>query len=290
MLSKWISAARPRTLPTSLAPVILASAYAWSDGTFDAAVTVICALFAVVAQIASNFGNDYFDYKNGSDRADRVGPRRAVASGDITPKAMLIATVVALSIAALLGCLLLPTGGWPLFVTGCMIVIFSVWYSAGPYPLSYHGLGEITVFIFFGLVPVTAVYWLQGGEWCNGEILAAGAAMGLLSVDILLVNNYRDVETDKNDGKMTSVVIFGRKAALAAYLLNGIIASVFFFYYSFFPAIVAAMIFLTFHIMAWRGIRRKEGTELNAYIGRTAMNQVHFTLLLLLVIYLNDKI
>lgn len=286
MLSTWISAARPRTLPTSLAPVILASFLAWKHGIFDITITLICALFAVAAQIASNFGNDYFDYKNGSDRSGRVGPRRAVASGDISPRSMLLATITTLGIAALSGCLLLPVGGWSLFTIGCIIIIFAIWYSAGPYPLSYHGFGEITVFIFFGLVPVTTVYWLQGGAWNETEIIAAGAAMGLLSVDILLVNNYRDMDTDKNDGKRTSVVIFGRKAASASYLLNGILASAMFFYYSLLPAATAAVIFLAIHINTWRGIRQKEGSALNAYIGRTAMNQVLFTLLLIAVIYI----
>lgn len=290
MLSTWISAARPRTLPTSLAPVILASAYAWSRNIFSGRITLLCALFAVAAQIASNFGNDYFDYRNGSDRPGRVGPRRAVASGDIPPKTMLAATVATLAVAVFLGCLLLPAGGWPLFVLGCVIVIFAIWYSAGPYPLSYHGLGEITVFIFFGLVPVTAVYWLQGGEWLDMEILAAGVAMGLLSVDILLVNNYRDVETDRNDGKRTSAVIFGRKAVALSYLSNGIVASSFFFWYSPLPAVAAAAVFLCSHIAAWRGIVKKEGAELNAYIGRTAMNQVLYTLLLIAVIYLDNNI
>lgn len=289
MISTWISAARPRTLPTSLAPVILASGYAWKHGIFNWSITIICALFAVTAQIAANFANDYFDYKNGSDRPDRVGPRRAVASGDIPPGAMLLATVITLGIAAFFGCLLLPTGGWPLLITGCIIVLFSVWYSAGPYPLSYHGLGEITVFIFFGIVPVTMVYWLQGGEWNNAEILAAGAATGLLSVDILLVNNYRDAETDEKDGKRTSVVIFGRKAASASYLSNGILASMFLLYYRTLPAATAALVFLSVHYITWRAIRKNEGQALNAYIGRTAMNQVLYTLLLLVVIYLENK-
>lgn len=289
MISTWISAARPRTLPTSLSPVILASAYAWSHGFFSASITIICALFAVAAQTASNFGNDYFDYRNGSDRPGRVGPRRAVASGDITPRAMLTATVVTLGIAVLLGCLLLPVGGWPLLATGCVIVIFSLWYSAGPYPLSYHGLGEITVFIFFGLVPVTTVYWLQSGQWYNPEILAAAVATGLLSVNILLVNNYRDVETDRNDGKRTSAVIFGTKAVAASYLVNGVAATAFLFCYPPVPAVVASVIFLSVHIGAWRGIICKKGAALNAYIGRTALNQLLYTLLLMALIYLDSK-
>ena len=112
MIKNWISAARPRTLPTSIAPVILATTYSWQDGKADWKVFTICMLFALAAQIASNFSNDYFDYKHGSDKPNRVGPRRAVASGDIKPKTMLRATIITLAIAAVLGCMLIPVGGW----------------------------------------------------------------------------------------------------------------------------------------------------------------------------------
>ena len=149
MIKKWIEAARPRTLPTSVSPVIAASAYAWYQNTFNGYAAAICLIFALLAQIASNFGNDYFDYKKGSDNSDRVGPRRAVASGDISPKSMLLATILTLALACVTGCLLIPIGGWKLLIAGIFIAIFAIAYSAGPYPLSYHGLGDIAVFIFF---------------------------------------------------------------------------------------------------------------------------------------------
>ena len=133
MIKKWIEAARPRTLPTSVSPVIAASAYAWYQNTFNGYAAAICLIFALLAQIASNFGNDYFDYKKGSDNSDRVGPRRAVASGDISPKSMLLATILTLALACVTGCLLIPIGGWKLLIAGIFIAIFAIAYSAGPY-------------------------------------------------------------------------------------------------------------------------------------------------------------
>ena len=280
MIKNWISAARPRTLPTSIAPVILATTYAWQGGKVDWMVFIICMLFALAAQIASNFANDYFDYKHGSDKPNRVGPRRAVASGDISPKTMLRATIITLAIAAVLGCMLIPIGGWQLVVLGVVIILFALAYSAGPYPLSYHGLGEVTVFIFFGIIPVTATYWLQT-QAIQADVIVGAAAMGLLSSNILLVNNYRDYHTDQEDGKNTSVVILGRKFAIVTYLINGILATS--ILCTSYIGVAFAVLFLLLHLKTWRGLKTKEGTALNAYIGLTARNQLLFTIIYLLV-------
>ncbi|MEG1573505.1 MAG: 1,4-dihydroxy-2-naphthoate octaprenyltransferase [Bacteroidales bacterium] len=282
MIKSWISAARPRTLPTSLSPVIIASGYAFNDGKLNIPIVVVCALFAIVAQIASNFANDYFDFKNGSDKASRIGPRRAVASGEIAPERMLKATIVMLAIAALLGSFLIPLGGWALVILGVIIIAFALLYSAGPYPLSYHGLGEITVFIFFGIIPVCATYWLQTGIMQYEDIIYGGTAAGLLSVNILLVNNYRDRDTDTADGKRTAVVIMGKRFALYAYLINGILASLLFLGYN--AGIIAAAVFIIIHIFTWNGIRKSSGSKLNQYIGRTAANQLIFTLIFIALI------
>jgi 1,4-dihydroxy-2-naphthoate octaprenyltransferase len=287
MIKNWISAARPRTLPTSIAPVILATTYSWQDGKADWKVFTICMLFALAAQIASNFANDYFDYKHGSDKPNRVGPRRAVASGDIKPKTMLRATIITLAIAAVLGCMLIPVGGWQLVILGAIIILFALAYSAGPYPLSYHGLGEVTVFIFFGLVPVTATYWLQT-QSITSEVLIGAAAMGLLSSNILLVNNYRDYHTDQEDGKRTSVVILGRKFAIVTYLVNGILATA--MLCTSFVGAAFALLFMMLHLKTWRGLKTSEGTALNAYIGLTARNQLLFTIIYLLVAIINSQL
>lgn len=287
MIKNWISAARPRTLPTSIAPVILATTYSWQDGKADWKVFTICMLFALAAQIASNFANDYFDYKHGSDKPNRVGPRRAVASGDIKPKTMLRATIITLAIAAVLGCMLIPVGGWQLVLLGAIIILFALAYSAGPYPLSYHGLGEVTVFVFFGLVPVTATYWLQT-QSITSEVLIGAAAMGLLSSNILLVNNYRDYLTDQEDGKRTSVVILGRKFAIVTYLVNGILATA--MLCTSFVGAAFALLFMMLHLKTWRGLKTTEGTALNAYIGLTARNQLLFTIIYLLVAIINSQL
>ena len=287
MIKNWISAARPRTLPTSIAPVILATTYSWQDGKADWKVFTICMLFALAAQIASNFANDYFDYKHGSDKPNRVGPRRAVASGDIKPKTMLRATIITLAIAAVLGCMLIPIGGWQLVLLGAIIILFALAYSAGPYPLSYHGLGEVTVFVFFGLVPVTATYWLQT-QSITSEVLIGAAAMGLLSSNILLVNNYRDYHTDQEDGKRTSVVILGRKFAIVTYLVNGILATA--MLCTSFVGAAFALLFMMLHLKTWRGLKTTEGTALNAYIGLTARNQLLFTIIYLLVAIINSQL
>lgn len=287
MIKNWISAARPRTLPTSIAPVILATTYSWQDGKANWKVFTICMLFALAAQIASNFANDYFDYKHGSDKPNRVGPRRAVASGDIKPKTMLRATIITLAIAAVLGCMLIPVGGWPLVILGAIIILFALAYSAGPYPLSYHGLGEVTVFVFFGLVPVTATYWLQT-QSITSEVLIGAAAMGLLSSNILLVNNYRDYLTDQEDGKRTSVVILGRKFAIVTYLVNGILATA--MLCTSFVGAAFALLFMMLHLKTWRGLKTTEGTALNAYIGLTARNQLLFTIIYLLVAIINSQL
>ena len=281
MIKNWISASRPRTLPTSVAPVILATTYAWQAEKVNWKVFIICMFFALAAQIASNFANDYFDYKHGSDKPNRVGPRRAVASGDIKPQTMLRATIVTLAIAAVLGCLLIPIGGWPLVILGAIIILFALAYSAGPYPLSYHGLGEVTVFIFFGIIPVTATYWLQTSE-VNISVVIGAAVMGLLSSNILLVNNYRDYETDKIDGKRTSVVILGRKFAIVTYLVNGILATA--MLCTSYVGAAFAFLFLFLHIKTWLGLKKSEGTALNAYIGFTARNQLLYTIIYVIVV------
>ena len=140
MLKLWIDAARPRTLPVSVGPVVVAAAYAWYFDVFHPVIVSVCVVFALLAQIASNFANDYFDYKKGADRSDRVGPRRAVASGDISPQKMLKATTFTLFLACAIGSTLIYYGGWWLIIAGVLIALLAMAYSAGPYPLAYHGL------------------------------------------------------------------------------------------------------------------------------------------------------
>ncbi len=211
-LAVWISATRPRTLPAALAPVLVGSAFAWRDHALIWPAALACLGFALLIQIGTNFANDYFDFIKGADTAERVGPRRAVASGLVSPGTMKLATIVVFAVAFAVGLTLLNYGGWPLLIIGVASILCGIAYTGGPYPLGYNGLGDIFVFIFFGLVAVGATYFVQAGT-VTFDVFLAACAIGLLSTNILLVNNYRDVETDAKAGKRTLVVRFGRRFA-----------------------------------------------------------------------------
>lgn len=284
-LKSWIEATRLRTLPVSTAGVVVASGCAYSDGSFKWQPALLCFLFAVLAQVASNFANEYFDYVNGSDKKGREGFRRGVTEGDITPRAMLLATFGTLAAACAVGCCLIPFGGWQLIPIGVVIAVFALAYSAGPYPLSRVGLGDVAVLVFFGFVPVCLTYYVQTGE-ITGNVVAASAAVGLMGCNVLIVNNYRDMEDDREAGKRTTVVRFGRRAAAIAYLLFGIAAvwltaplwaeKLWIFF-------IAPAIYLCLHCLTWQRIRRSRGAALNPLLGATARNMLVYSLLLLAV-------
>jgi 1,4-dihydroxy-2-naphthoate octaprenyltransferase len=219
----WIGAARPRTLPAAAAPVLLGSALAWHVGKFSPVAAALCFAFAVLVQIGTNFANDYYDFVKGADNADRVGPRRAVAAGLVSPATMRSAMIAVFTAAFLVGLGLLPWGGWPLLLIGIASIVCGVAYTGGPWPLGYLGLGDIFVFLFFGLIAVGATYFVQTGE-LNEQAVLAGSAIGALAANILVVNNYRDVVTDAAAGKRTLVVRFGRGFARAQFLGAWVIA------------------------------------------------------------------
>lgn len=212
----WLSATRPRTLTAAVAPVLVGSALAWHDGKFDAAAAGLCLAFALLVQVGTNFANDYYDFVNGADTAARVGPRRAVASGLIAPVVMQRAMWAVFAAAFLSGLGLVAWGGPWLLALGVASILCGVAYTGGPYPLGYHGLGDLFVFIFFGLVAVGATYFVQAGK-VTADVWLAAVPVGLLAANILVVNNYRDVETDAVAGKRTLVVRFGRGFARAQF-------------------------------------------------------------------------
>ncbi|HSH93539.1 MAG TPA: 1,4-dihydroxy-2-naphthoate polyprenyltransferase, partial [Roseimicrobium sp.] len=205
----WAEAARPRTLPAAVAPVLVASALAMRDDLFNAQAALSCLVFALLIQIGTNFANDYYDFIKGADTAERVGPRRAVAAGLVAPAAMKRAMIGVFAVAFLAGLSLLGFGGWPLLLIGVASILCGIAYTGGPYPLGYNGLGDVFVFVFFGLVAVGATYFVQTGL-VTGEVLLLGSGIGALATNILVVNNYRDVETDAKAGKRTLAVRFGR--------------------------------------------------------------------------------
>ena len=205
----WFEATRPRTLPAAVAPVLVGTALAWRVGQAKWGAAASCLGFALLVQIGTNFANDYYDFLKGADTAERVGPRRAVASGLIAPRTMRAAMIGVFAAAFLLGLTLLAYGGWPLLIVGVTSIACGIAYTGGPYPLAYHGLGDLFVFIFFGLVATGATAFVQTGR-LSAASLVAGAAMGALATNILVANNYRDVETDAKAGKRTLLVRWGR--------------------------------------------------------------------------------
>ena len=278
----WFLAARPKTLPASLSPVILGCALAWRDNHFQLVPAILCFLVALFAQIASNFANDYFDFKKGADGEDRLGPERAVAQGWITPKEMLLATLFTLAFACLCGCGLLFYGGLKLIWVGLAIALCVLAYSAGPFPLAYNGLGDICVLLFYGIIPVCFTYNVQVQSFTLLAFLLS-LAIGVLSVNILIVNNYRDYRQDKAAHKRTTIVIFGRRFGRILYLINGFIAMLLIL-----PFIIGASLlfqllfalFFTLFIKTWLDMRRYEGKALNKVLGATARNVMVFAILL----------
>lgn len=212
---------RLRTLPVSVAGVVLGCGLAVAHGSFRPLPAALCLGFALLAQIASNFGNEYFDYRDGLDAPGREGPRRGVTEGDISPRAMLIATFATLGLAAAIGCCLIPFAGWWLLPLGIVIALAAMAYSAGPYPLSRHCLGEVTVIAFFGVIPVCLTYFLQTGA-LPGAVVAASFGAGLLGANVLVVNNVRDRKSDKAVGKITLAVKLGRPLTMLFYLVEGV--------------------------------------------------------------------
>ena len=283
MLRHWIEAMRLRTLPVSVAGVIAGTGCAIMVDSFRAVPALLCLIFAILAQIAANFGNEYYDFKNGIDKKGRVGFRRGVTEGEIAPKAMKAATFITLGIAAAVGCAMLIYGPWWLIIVGILIICFALAYSAGPYPLSHRGLGDVAVIIFFGIVPVVLTWYLQTSSWDSVDlVLETSLAIGLLAANVLVVNNYRDMEDDASVGKRTTVVIFGRKIMSVAYLLSGFIGmSVMIPVWlgMHIGVLAVPLIYLLLHIKTWHDLRQSTGSAINPLLGRTAMNLLIFALL-----------
>jgi 1,4-dihydroxy-2-naphthoate polyprenyltransferase len=224
MFRIWLEATRPKTLPAAVAPVLLASALAWADSGFQLVAALICLFFALLIQIGTNFANDYLDGVRGTDTEARLGPQRAVANGLVAPLVMRRAAIGTLALAFCLGLSLIYFGGWWLLPVGVASVVCAWIYTGGPYPLAYNGLGDVFVVLFFGVIAVGCTYYVQVGVVLN-EALWLGVACGLVVNNILVVNNYRDVEEDRMGSKKTLVVFLGRKWARLQYGLSLLFAA-----------------------------------------------------------------
>lgn len=295
----WLEAIRLRTLPVSVSGVLIAVGLAKFNGAFRLVPSLLCVAFAVLAQIVSNLANEYFDFKAGTDKKGRVGPRRGVTEGDFSPatlKRAMVGTLVATCAVGLSMLAVVDPGegyaNWLLLVgVGVMVAVMAFAYSAGPYPLSYHALGEVAVMAFYGLVPVIFSYYVVAGDFHPYAVIV-GIAIGLMGVNVLLVNNYRDVDDDREAGKRTSVVVAGRTLAAFAYLLNGLLAlSVLgvlwlrlWMEWGWWTMLPPA-IYMALHLTTWHRLKQRTGAALNPILGATARNMLIFTILLTLFLF-----
>lgn len=216
-LKVWLMAARPKTLPAGIVPVLVGGAMAIGDHGFHLP-SFLAALFgSIMIQVGTNYANDLFDYKKQTDTSERIGPMRVTQAGLATPRQTAIATIIVFALAFLAGIYLVSRGGWPFVIIGLSSILFGVLYTAGPLALGYIGLADIFVLAFFGPIALAGTYYVQtlNMSW---PIIIAGAPFGMISVAILVVNNLRDIDTDKKGGKRTLAVRYGRTFARYQYV------------------------------------------------------------------------
>ena len=279
----WLLAARPKTLTGAAVPVMMGLVLAWVDCTVSTPFlwisAVLCMLFAFVMQIDANFINDYFDFRKGTDDESRLGPRRACAQGWVTSRAMVLAIAVTTVLACLIGLPLVYYSGWSLIWIGVVCVVFCFLYTI---VLSYIGLGDVLVLVFFGLIPVCVTYYIQMGT-LQMDVVCSSIACGLVIDTLLVVNNYRDRDNDRRAGKMTLVIRIGERASEFLFLALGVVAclmglvfllrdNIFVFLFS--------LPYLLLHILTYRKMKRmKHGKALNLILGENARNMFIYGLL-----------
>ena len=280
----WLLATRPKTLPAAVAPVIVGCAMAYVDRDFTLVPAVACLAVALLLQIGVNLANDYFDFTKGIDSADRLGPVRVTQSGLIAPGRVKAAMMTAFALSLLPGLYLVAIGGWPVVVIGFASVIAALGYSGGPYPLASHGLGDLFVFVFFGLVAVCGTYYVQVLR-LSPMVLLMGSTVGLMITAILVVNNLRDIETDQRAGKRTLAVMIGRRKTQSeyAFLLAGAYAVPVFLWLGRLASawLLLPLATLPLALLHIRLIRQpSDGPALNDLLAKTARLAFFFSLLL----------
>lgn len=287
-LRAWLLAARPKTLAGAATPVLIGTALAYADGQFQWLPAVVCLLFAGLMQIAANFINDLFDFLKGTDREDRLGPERACAQGWIAPDAMKSGIIFTILLACLIGSILLFYAGWQLILIGLLCVVFAFFYTTGPYPLSYNGWGDALVILFFGFVPVGGTYYVQALNW-TPDVTVASLVCGLIVDTLLVVNNYRDRETDAQSGKRTIIVRFGEPFGRYLYLALGGIAALLSLYLTggSIPGIITTCVYFLLHFFTWsKMVRIHSGRKLNCILGETSRNMLFMGIFLSLSLIL----
>lgn len=284
-LQAWGLAIRPKTLTGAAIPVMIGCALADMYDKLQVLPAVLCFLFAFLMQIDANFINDLFDYLKGSDREDRLGPERACAQGWITVSAMKAGIAVVTVLAAITGLSLLSFSGWEMIPVGVACIVFAFLYTAGPYPLAYHGWGDVLVLVFFGFVPVGCTFYVMAHTWTT-PVTVASLACGLIIDTLLMVNNFRDREQDAISGKRTLIVRWGARAGLILYFMLGMAACWCCLYFTSEGKIWAAVLpqlYLIPHIFTTLKMARiNKGKALNLILGETSRNMLLFGMLLTL--------
>lgn len=278
----WMMAIRPRTLPAAAAGIVMGAALTWRDGNFRIDAVLVCLLTALLLQIGSNLANDVFDFERGTDTAKRLGPTRVTQAGLLTPKQVKTGMIVVFGLAILLGLYLVWLGGWIIIILGVVAIASAIAYTGGPFPIGYHGLGDIFVFIFFGVVSVTGTYFIQAGT-ITPVVWLMTIPPGLIVTAILVVNNLRDIDNDRKAGKYTLAVRFGEKATkiqytvciVAAYLILIPVAWV-----GLIPwTVLLAWVSLPIAFQATKVVLTQKGRPLNAALAKTGQTALAFSLL-----------
>jgi 1,4-dihydroxy-2-naphthoate octaprenyltransferase len=272
-LGAWLLAGRPKTLSAAAVPVLVGTACASTRGHVSWGPALAALFGALLLQIGANFANDVFDYEKGADTAERLGPTRAVQAGLLSPKSMRWGMVLVFTLALALGVYLMTVAGWAILLIGIASIISAIAYTGGPYPLGYHGLGDVFVFIFFGLVAVCGTVFVEIGQIPAVSWFCA-VPVGALATAILVVNNLRDRETDVRAGKRTLAVRFGRGFALAQYralLVASYAVPVFLAVFRLTPPeVLLPLASVPLALKTERAVSTTEGRALNALLAGTA--------------------
>ena len=280
----WVTAARLRTLPAALAPVLVGTALAGYLHVFHPLRFLAALLGAIFIQVGTNLSNDYSDARRGADAEDRLGPVRVTAGGLVPPKRVLIATYVSFGLAVLAGIYLMVVAGWQLLLVGAASILAGVLYTGGPRPYGYEGLGEVFVFLFFGIVAVAGSFFVQV-KHLDWEAFALAVPVGLLAAAILVVNNVRDIDTDRRAGKRTLAVRLGRgrTRTLFASIVYGayLLTPVAWLFGPLKPLVLLPWLTLALAAQVVRVVRNStDGPSLNETLARTGLLQLTFCILL----------
>lgn len=276
----WLLAARPKTLTGAAVPVMIGLSLSWSQvDEFQWLPAILCLLFAFIMQIDANFVNDYFDFLKGNDDETRLGPKRACAMGWVDAKVMRRAIIIVTVLACIIGLPLVFYGGLEMVLIGVICVLFCFLYTTH---LSYVGMGDVLVLVFFGIVPVCIPYYILSHS-INVEVVVASLACGLVIDTLLMINNYRDIENDERAGKKTLAVKLGKESSRIMYLLLGIMAcllGVVYLLNGHLWAFILPVGYLALHVMTYRHmVRIDHGRALNGVLGETARNMFVYGLL-----------